>query len=322
MPRPSTRLSGRAADGLASLAVQHHHAHLASCLADNGVDEPVIGVVFDGTGYGEDGAIWGGEFLVGDYRGVTRGAHLRYVSAPGGDQAARQPWRMAASHLLDAGCGLDLVAARQPASAVRTIERMIERRVNAPLTSSVGRLFDAVASLAGLRDQVSYEGQAAIECEWLATGVAPDGNYPFEVSKATAARASDPSPPLVVDTRPMIRAVAADVRCGVERSTIARRFHGTLAEMVVAVCEQLRVKTGLNAVALSGGTFANAILTHDVCQALRARAFRVYRHRRVPPGDGGLSLGQIAIAAARLGPRVASESNTAWETADVPGNTR
>ncbi|HEY2587413.1 MAG TPA: carbamoyltransferase HypF, partial [Tepidisphaeraceae bacterium] len=168
------------AEGLECVAIQHHHAHLASCMAEHGLCESVIGVTLDGTGYGTDGAVWGGEFLVGDYRAFRRAAHLRYVAMPGGERAIREPWRMAAAHLADAGTASAQWEARVGSPSLRTVRQMIERRFNAPMTSSAGRLFDAVASLVGLRDRVSYEGQAAIELEWLARTASPCGSYPFK----------------------------------------------------------------------------------------------------------------------------------------------
>ncbi len=279
------------------LAVQHHHAHLASCMAENGLTEPVIGVTFDGTGLGTDGTIWGGEFLIGDYRTFQRAAHLRTVGMPGGDRAIKEPWRMALAHLADAQVSFPPLRARLLPGEDRTVSRMLERRLNTPLTSSMGRLFDAVAVLAGVRDRVSYEGQAAIELEQLATEITEDGTYPFEISLA------EPSSlgwPLVIDTRPVIRAVAEEAASGAEAARIARRFHSTLVDLVAEVCDRLRQVTRINAVVLSGGVFLNALLTHEVCARLGEKDFRVYRHRLVPPNDGGLSLGQLAVGAASL----------------------
>jgi hydrogenase maturation protein HypF len=276
--------------GIALLSVQHHHAHMASCMAEHGLTEPVIGVTFDGTGYGPDGTVWGGEFLVGDSVAFDRAAHFRNVGMPGGDQAIREPWRMAVAHLRDAGADVPALRARLLPVELRTVERMLERRFNTPLTSSAGRLFDAVAVLAGVRDRVSYEGQAAVELEWLASEVAPDGIYPFELDRTDDGR-------LVVDTRPLIRAIAAD---GAPAARIARRFHSTVVEIIATVCRRLRESTGLTAVVLSGGVFLNAILTREVMARLGGDSFRVYRHRLVPPNDGGLSLGQLAIAACGL----------------------
>jgi hydrogenase maturation protein HypF len=279
--------------GQSLLSVQHHFAHLASCMVENGLDETVIGVTFDGTGYGSDGAVWGGEFLIGDYSGFRRAAHFRYVAMPGGDQAIREPWRMALAHLIDAGVTDAPVKARLLPLQVRTIARMIERRLNAPPTSSAGRLFDAVASLAGVRDRVSYEGQAAAELEWLASGRGSGGSYPYRVEP-------DSTGALRIDVRPLVAAAADDVRHGVDNATIARRFHDALADVVVDVCGRLREATGIGAVVLSGGVFLNALLTSQTCARLTRDGFRVYRHRLVPPGDGGLSLGQLAVAARQL----------------------
>jgi hydrogenase maturation protein HypF len=295
----TTRYAGRRAarEGTLLLAVQHHHAHLVSCMAEHGLDEPVLGVTFDGTGYGTDGAVWGGEFLIGDYRHFRRAAHLRYVGLPGGDQAIREPWRMAVAHLRDAQVEFPPLRARLLPVQMRTVERMLEKRLNTPQTSSAGRLFDAVAALAGVRDRVSYEGQAAVELEWLAAGTLPDRSYPVPFN---APRDGATEAPLVVDTRPLIRAVAEDARQGIPAALIARRFHSSLVEMIAAVCGRLRQEAGVGAVALSGGVFLNALLTTEVSARLRGDGFRVYRHRRVPPNDGGLSLGQLAVAAACL----------------------
>ncbi|WP_435011583.1 carbamoyltransferase HypF [Tundrisphaera lichenicola] len=292
----TTRYARDRADtmGIARHEVQHHHAHLASCLADNGVDDPAIGVIFDGTGFGTDGAVWGGEFLVGDFRTFRRAGHFRYVKMPGGDRAIREPWRMATSHLLDSGSPPELTQARTSHAEIKMIAKMMEARLNSPPTSSVGRLFDAVAALAGIRDRVSYEGQAAMELEWLAMGEPPDGRYPFEVG---IERGSGPDVPLIVDTRPLIRAVADDVRRGESPARVARRFQTTLVDVIAEVCERLRRRSGLDAVALSGGVFLNALLLDESVARLGRDGFRVYRHRRVPPGDGGLSLGQLAISA-------------------------
>jgi hydrogenase maturation protein HypF len=176
---------------------------------------------------------------------------------------------------------------------------MLARRVNAPLTSSAGRLFDAVACLAQIRDRVSYEGQAAAELEGLAIGLPADGTYPFDLAEAGGD--DSPEPDRVVDTRPLIRAVASDAKTGVRAAVIARRFHSTVVEIVAVVCDRIRRDTGLDVVTLSGGVFLNALLTSEMCERLARDGFRVYRHRLVPPSDGGLSLGQLAVAAAELG---------------------
>ena len=279
------------------IAVQHHHAHMASCMADNGLDEPVIGVTFDGAGLGADGHVWGGEFLVGDYSSFRRAAHLREVPMPGGEQAIRQPWRMAAAHLRDARLDLDGRFPNVAEVQLHHVRKMLERGSAMPFTSSAGRLFDAVAALAGVRVVVSYEGQAAIELEWEAEASDPQPPYSFELL-SSAVDSDANQRPYIVDTRPMIVDVVRDV--GMRRSTqqIARRFHATMVEIVAAVCRRLRSDSGLDAVVLSGGVFLNALLIQGTLERLQVEGFRVYRHRHVPPNDGGLSLGQLAIAAA------------------------
>jgi hydrogenase maturation protein HypF len=222
---------------------------------------------------------------------------LRYVGMPGGEQAIRQPWRMAVAHLMDAGAGASLLKERLPPVALRTVEKMLEKGFNTPRTSSAGRLFDAVAALAGVRESVSYEGQAAVELEWLATGAAPEEGYPFEVVNTPTGNPADAT--LIVDTRPLIRAVAADAARRSEAARIARRFHRAMVEIIAAVCTQLRATTGNETVVLSGGVFLNALLTSEVSARLAGAGFKVYRHRLVPPNDSGLSLGQLAIAAVR-----------------------
>ena len=260
---------------LPRIAVQHHHAHFASCLAENGVNGPAIGVCFDGTGYGLDGTIWGGEFLVGDLRRVERAAPLLAVPMPGGEQAIREPWRMAVSYLRAAG---------EEVEADGVLLRMLERGVNSPLTSSMGRLFDAAAAISGLRGRVSYEGQRAVELEWLATGADGEPPYPVELDGG------------IVDTRPLIRALARDAREGLAAARIARRFHSSVVELIARTCVWLRDRGAPDSVALSGGVFMNAILLEEASQRLSALGFRVLRHLLVPPNDGGLALGQLAAA--------------------------
>jgi hydrogenase maturation protein HypF len=279
--------------GVELLAVQHHHAHLASCMAEHGLRRPVIGVCFDGAGWGGDDTVWGGEFLLGDARAVRRVAHLRYVPMPGGQTAMREPWRMAIAHLREAGEAIEglPIARRLDRVRLRTVETMLERGFNAPPTSSVGRLFDAVAAVIGLGDRMSYEGQAAMRLESLAADAPADRAYPFAL--LTDAH------PLVIDPRPLIQAVAGDVRGGVPPVRISRRFHSTIVEVVDTVCRRIREASGVETVVLSGGVFLNAILAGEVAERLARADFRAYRHRVMPPNDGGLCLGQLAIAAAR-----------------------
>ncbi len=285
------------AEGLRLIGVQHHHAHVGACLAEHGLRERVIGVSFDGTGYGTDGAVWGGEFLLADLRDFERAAHLRYVAMPGADMAVREPWRMAVAHLMDAEVseGSGMVAERVGERAVRTVEQMIRRRFNAPLTSSMGRLFDAVASLLGVRDRVGYEGQAAIELEALAQGLPGTEAYPVQIAEGGEGGG------LEIDTRPMVRAIVGEVSGGEDVRRIARRFHSTIAQVVGQVCVRLRAATGMEKVVLSGGVFMNGVLLEETQGSLRRHGMLPLTHREVPANDGGISLGQLAIAAARIG---------------------
>jgi hydrogenase maturation protein HypF len=288
----STQYAKREASGERRVAVQHHHAHVAACMAENGLDgsQPVIGVSFDGTGYGTDGAIWGGEFLIADYGGFRRAAHLAYVPLPGGDTAIRKPYRTALAHLWAAGLpwdeALEPVQAASPAER-GVIARQIERGLNAVPTSSMGRLFDAVAAIAGVRQVVSYEAQAAIELEMLAQD-AERGAFEWQWTATNDA--------LEISAEPLIRAVVDAVQAGVPAGVIAARFHNSVAGMVTQVCRTLRDQTGLNKVALSGGVWQNMTLLAKTLDGLQPAGFTTYTHRLVPPNDGGLALGQAAIA--------------------------
>lgn len=286
--------------GRQRLAVQHHHAHLASCMAEHQLDGSVIGVIFDGAGFGPDGTIWGGEFLVGDYRTFRRAAHLRSVAMPGGERAVREPWRMAIAYLRDAGISPEVCVPSVFASIAgaerRLVEQMLDRRVNAPLTSSVGRLFDAIASLVGVRQRVSQEGQAAMELEWLAADRAPEECYPFFLSSDDPAACQ----PMQIDCRPLVDAVVCDIRAGIGASRIARRFHSTVVEIIARVCGRIQSESRIDRVVLSGGVFMNALLLQETTTRLTDRGLHVFRPCRVPPNDGGLCLGQLAIAAATV----------------------
>ncbi len=286
------------------IGVQHHHAHIASVLAEHGLEEPVIGVAADGTGYGTDGAVWGCEIMAADLLGFQRLAHLAYVPLPGGEQAVRQPWRMTAVYLAQAYGNalweLDIPFVRElDRSKWRTLTQMIARGINSLSTSSLGRLFDAVAALVGLRSEVLYEGQAAIELEMLARQQeksiheGQSSIYPFTI------RMRDQMPD-TLDVAPMLRAIVSDIKQGVLTSQIADRFHRSIAELLVTACFGARKKMGLNSVALSGGVFQNQLLLEQLVKRLEEMAFQVYVNRRVPPNDGGISLGQIAVAAAHL----------------------
>jgi hydrogenase maturation protein HypF len=286
-------------DGVELAGVQHHHAHIASCLADNEAAGPVIGVAFDGTGYGTDATIWGGEFLIADLARFQRAGHLAAVPMPGGAAAIRQPWRMAAAYLdtayLDTVCpgAGDLVAglgvARRNAARWNAVLSLARRQVNAPLTSSAGRLFDAVAAILGVRDGVSYEGQAAIELEQLA-----------DPGEAGGYRAGlDPREPFVASGADLVRAAVDELVAGVPRQVIAARFHNGLSALIEDGCALLRERHGLGTVALSGGVFQNTLLLGRTVSRLRARGFTVLVHSRIPCNDGGISLGQAVVAAAR-----------------------
>lgn len=267
---------------LPGIAVQHHHAHIASCLADNGAVGPVIGVAFDGTGYGTDGTLWGGEFLVADLRGFERAGHLEPVPLPGGAAAIREPWRMAAAY----GVPDDLPVARRP--GWDAVTAMARRGVNAPPTSSMGRLFDAVAAVLGVRDRVNYEGQAAIELEQCADP-AETGAYPATLSGTTG---------FTVPGGEIVDAVVSDLRAGVPVPVIAARFHNGVAALVVDAASRIRSETGIGTVALSGGVFQNMLLLDRAVSGLTDAGFDVLTHHRVPPNDGGISLGQAAVATA------------------------
>jgi hydrogenase maturation protein HypF len=270
--------------------VQHHHAHIASCLADNGEAGPVIGVAFDGTGYGTDGTIWGGEFLIADLSTADRVGHLKPVPMPGGAAAIRQPWRMAAAYL-DGAQDLDVIRRNEQHWA--TIAAMARKNINSPLTSSAGRLFDAVAALLGVRDAISYEGQAAIELEQLAAP-AEMGWYRAGLEQHAV---------FCIAGADLVRAAAEQTRAGLRREVVAARFHNGVAAAIEAGCKLARERTGLGTVALSGGVFQNSLLSHATVRLLQTGGFRVLTHSRIPCNDGGISLGQAIVAGALIASR-------------------
>jgi len=281
-----------ALEGIPKVGVQHHHAHVASAMAENQLDGDVIGVALDGTGFGNDGTIWGGEFLRADLNDFQRLAHLKQVPMPGGTMAIKEPWRMALAYLLEAfgdkamDLELEWIKRRDPRTC-GILKRMIEKRVNSPLTSSMGRLFDAVSSLLSVRDTVNYEGQAAIELEMMAD---PEekGEYPFEIQEKEQ--------PLVVDPLKMVRGIVQDLNRGLSPSCISGKFHRTVARLVVETCKRIRLDTGLDRVVLSGGVFQNTLLLTLVFDLLEEAGFEVYTHHLVPTNDGGISLGQAVVA--------------------------
>ncbi|HEX4311030.1 MAG TPA: carbamoyltransferase HypF [Acidobacteriaceae bacterium] len=279
---------------LQKIAVQHHHAHIASCMAEHQLDGRVIGVAWDGTGFGTDGTIWGGEFLAADYLGFTRYARLRPVLLAGGDSGVREPWRVARSYLLDT-LGAIPDDPRWPVMAtperLRIVDTMLQRRVNTVPTSSAGRLFDAVASLIGLRHTVSFEGQAAMMLEAVASQDSSTDAYDFSVNGNS---------PMEIDLRPMIHQILAGVEARESQNRLAARFHATLVAVVGEVCRRMRAELQLNRVCLSGGCFQNGILLEGCIGLLRNEGFEVFTHREVPANDGGISLGQAAIACEML----------------------
>jgi hydrogenase maturation protein HypF len=281
----------RGVGGLTTIGVQHHHAHIASCMAEHGLEGPVIGVAFDGLGYGADGTIWGGEFLVAKLSGYERRAHLRAVPLTGGNRAIREPWRMALSYLRDALC-TDPIALRLPGwdtvpeKKIEIVTSMMQRQLNTVQTSSCGRLFDAVASIMGLRQEVNYEGQAAIELEMaVLDGISE--SYPFEIGTGDTWE---------IDMRPIIERLVQEIQMKVSVGLMAAKFHNTLVAVIVEVCRRLRETDDVNLVCLSGGTFQNAYLVERVIPELRIRGFEVYLNQKVPTNDGGIALGQAAVA--------------------------
>jgi len=292
--------------GLPLIAVQHHHAHIAGCMAEHGLEGPVIGLSLDGTGYGTDGKIWGGEVLIARLDGFERFAHLAYVPMPGGEKAIREPWRMAVGHLSAKGLEiealkvLDLAGVKE--QEARVLLRMIERRVNAPLTSSLGRLFDAVAAVVLGRGVVDYEAQAAIELEGLC--VDEPNEEPSSLrsgySLGIFARDLRPSGPAIMTAFPMWRELLRDLEADVPKSRIAARFHSGVASAFIRAAVLARGATEIKQVALSGGCLHNRRLARLMRVGLEEEGFQVYQHRKVSPGDGGLSYGQAVVAAAIL----------------------
>jgi hydrogenase maturation protein HypF len=273
-------------EGLQTIGVQHHHAHIAACMAEHGLpaEARVIGFAFDGIGYGTDGAIWGGEVLVGGYRQVDRSYHLDYIRMPGGDLAVKEPWRMAFAWLHKIGYDWQSPFRKtQLAGKFESIRQQLETGINAPLTSSMGRLFDAVAALVGLRGEVSYEGQAAIELENRSSSC-EEKAYRFEINEST------------FSADPVVRGILADLKSGLRVGQIAARFHNGVANLVLDLAVEIKRREGLNDVVLSGGVWQNMTLLLAVCRNLESAGFQVYTHHQVAANDGGISLGQIAVA--------------------------
>jgi len=279
------------------IEVQHHHAHIASCLLDNAVDKKVIGVAWDGTGYGADGKIWGGEFLIADLESYERKAHLQYIPLPGGDMAVEEPWRMGAAYLYKT-FGKDFLklniefTERLDKKKWAIIKNMIDKNVNSPETSSIGRLFDAVASIMGIRESITYQGQAAIELEMIAKE-SGGGFYEFDIQEENDI--------YVINPLGVIGLIIKDIKNKVTIDAISMKFHISLAEMIVKVSSLLREETGIDKICLSGGVFQNMILRKETTKKLLKEKFEVYNHTKLPPNDGGISAGQATIAMKRLG---------------------
>jgi hydrogenase maturation protein HypF len=299
----STRyaLNRQELEGLELLGIQHHHAHIAACLADNHyqADEPVIGMAFDGIGFGDDGAIWGGEILIADYLTYNRIGHLEYFPLPGGDKAIREPWRIALALLHKYEIPWDPTippldfanSIEEPIQGVQAAEILMKQlisKTNTPSTSSLGRLFDGVASLIGLRHQITYEGQAAIELEAI---VNPDerGDYPLKITDDLLL-----SPVLI------LKNILADYHRGVDSGVISARFHNTLSNYVVEAATVIRSSQHLDTVALSGGVWQNMSLLKESTRKLRKAGFQVLLHQQVPTNDGGISFGQAVIGQKHL----------------------
>lgn len=281
------------------IAVQHHHAHIASCMAENNLNEDVIGVAFDGTGYGDDGNLWGGEFFSGSLKGFKREGHLEYIPMPGGESAIKEPWRMAVCYLQKAGYSLEEFTCGGlndtggfrylqgiDKNNVSVVLQMIEKQINSPLTSSMGRLFDAAAAMLGVRHRIRYEGQAAIELEYLVSKKECTP-YDFKIVEADGKFTLCPEE--------IIRGIIKDIGNNVCKQMIATRFHATAAQIVLESSVNIRNKTGINNVVLSGGVFQNMTLL-DMCMSyLEKSGFTVYIHSRVPSNDGGIALGQAVL---------------------------
>jgi len=290
----STKYAKERADEFTLVPVQHHHAHIVSCMVENGVQEPAIGVAFDGTGYGSDGTIWGGEFLIADYKGFERVGHLEYVPLPGGAAAIERPYRMAFSYLYTLlGEGIldcELPFLRDVDQHEKEVmKRQLEKGINCPLTSSCGRLFDGISALLGIRGKVDYEAQAAIELEMAA----PDDfqsieSYPFFIAEQDGVK--------IVKLSELFKAVIHDVDNRLSVGTISAKFHRTIAQIAAEMCQRIAAERGIRKVALSGGVFQNRLLLRLTTDLLEKEGFVVLTHSLVPTNDGGISLGQATIA--------------------------
>lgn len=280
-------------EGMKKIPIQHHHAHIASCMAENSLEGPAIGLAFDGTGYGTDESIWGGEVLMVEGAKFERMAHLSAVAMPGGGRAIKEPWRMAVSYLYNAFgealWDLDLPVLKKDKKKISTVTEMIKKQVNSPYTSSMGRFFDGIAGILGIRSQVCFEGQAAIELEMMAAQNA-NTNAVYEYAWTSESERR-------IFLQPIVRGIVKDMAKGVSLSEISGKFHMTLIQLFTELCQVLKKESGLNRIALSGGVFQNMMLLKGLTRTLENTGFQVVRHAQVPANDGGISLGQAMIAA-------------------------
>ncbi|MFC8058245.1 carbamoyltransferase HypF [Bacillus cereus] len=285
-------------NALPVVQVQHHHAHMASCMVDNQLNGPVLGVILDGTGYGDDGNIWGGEFLIGDFLNYQRAAYIDYFQLPGGDKAVKEPYRIALGILTQIygeqvkELPIKLISERN-SFELDVLIKVIQKGINSPLTSSMGRLFDAVSALLGVRETIQYEGQAAIELE-QAIDINDSSNplLSYEIVASNGIRK--------IDIKPMFKElVSLIIKDKYTKGELSYRFHYTMVQMITETCKQIRQETGINKLVLSGGVFLNKFLLVEAYKSLKACKFEVYMHKQVPTNDGGISLGQAAIAAHR-----------------------
>jgi len=273
--------------------IQHHEAHVAGCMADNNIKGRVIGIAFDGTGFGPDGMIWGGEFFTGTAKGFKRAAHLKYIPMPGAEAAVREPRRMAFSYLYDifGKNAAGNILTRLGKEKASMLAQMIDKKINSPLTSSMGRLFDAVSSLAGICDFAGHEGEAAVKLEKIINDAGREGkgSYRFRYKK-------DEGGIVVIDWRPVIKGVVKDLRLGVGKPEMSLKFHNAVRDMIIDVCKALRKRYKIKNVCMSGGVFQNRYLINSVKSVLGQEGFKVYSHRRAPSHDGCIPLGQAALA--------------------------
>ncbi|MBU4342795.1 MAG: hypothetical protein KKG21_02175 [Candidatus Omnitrophica bacterium] len=273
--------------------IQHHEAHIASNIVDNTIKGNVIGIAFDGTGFGRDGNVWGGEFFIGAIKGLKRAAHLKYVPMPGGEASIREPRRMAFSYLYTSNLPILPILTRLDKDRLGLLAQMIDRGINSPLTSSMGRLFDAVAAMVGIRSEVKYEGQAAMELEKAISHQPPaiscKKRYDFKYKNEDGI--------IVIDWKPVIKGIVSDLQNKKTKAEISLKFHNAVCHMIKDVCVILRKKYKIIKVCMSGGVFQNRYLRENTRPLLEERGFKVYLHKRLPAHDGNIALGQAAIAA-------------------------